>query len=502
MSDRQIKIRLVSEYDGKGVVDAKVDVSDFSRALSVFGKSAQGSLRKVIDLGKAVATGGIWQIGASLIMTVGSTLSKFWNRAEHDAQRAAKESAKAAEAINSALSRISSSYSSGISSSDKYVARLEKQIETTKRLATAEMELARQRALASGDKIGVARASEEIDAIAAKSAQQLEEARRKGYERRRALAVEAERNADRELDKAAAEVERINARRQAMLGDPGRRGDRSVSYRPGDESSAWGRANREAVGWAGLHNGLRLAMLAENRGGDWNAMIKDYRDKVFRGEMGKLFKSDEWKESTDDLKAAEKVSNRAADVVFEMRQNLAEMDAEEKRRLDENAAKRVETQAKAIAECERLDKQVAERRRGDRQRELADKIRDHQRLLAAVRSEDAAARADSAAAESKLQQAWGWYRDKNSMAAQLQEEKANAQAEKQFEKDFRRLQHNRKDWRTADNLSLGDEAVRRVALAREEADEASRFAELIAQETQRTADILERIEHIFTETSR
>ena len=60
------------------------------------------------------------------------------------------------------------------------------------------------------------------------------------------------------------------------------------------------------------------------------------------------------------------------------------------------------------------------------------------------------------------------------MAAQLEEEKADAAARKQFEKDFAKLKDRRRDWRTAESLTVDDEAVRRVALAREEKDQAER----------------------------
>ena len=54
------------------------------------------------------------------------------------------------------------------------------------------------------------------------------------------------------------------------------------------------------------------------------------------------------------------------------------------------------------------------------------------------------------------------------MAAQLEEEKANAEAERQYEKDFQRLKDRRPDWEKAKDLSVDQEAVKRVALARRE----------------------------------
>jgi hypothetical protein len=121
--------------------------------------------------------------------------------------------------------------------------------------------------------------------------------------------------------------------------------------------------------------------------------------------------------------------------------------------------------------------------------------------MAAIR-ETAAAEADAArrlsAAQSAVRQAWGWYRDKGSLKAQLEEEKADAAAQSQFEKDFEKLRF-RRDWREAKNLSLDQEAVRRVALAREEEKAAQEYAKVTAEASQRAAESLENIEKSFAE---
>lgn len=102
------------------------------------------------------------------------------------------------------------------------------------------------------------------------------------------------------------------------------------------------------------------------------------------------------------------------------------------------------------------------------------------------------AQARLAAAQSAVQRAWGWYRDKDSMKAQLDEEKANAEAERQYEKDFEKLRW-RRDWRTAKNLSVDQEATRRVALAKEEESAAKKAVAETAANTKRAADAVEEI---------
>ena len=101
-----------------------------------------------------------------------------------------------------------------------------------------------------------------------------------------------------------------------------------------------------------------------------------------------------------------------------------------------------------------------------------------------------------AAARQAVDRAWGWYRNKDSLRAQLDEEKADAAAREQYEKDFEKLKY-RRDWREAKDLSLDQEAVRRVALAREEEASAQRAAAETAENTRRAAEALETIEAAF-----
>lgn len=103
-----------------------------------------------------------------------------------------------------------------------------------------------------------------------------------------------------------------------------------------------------------------------------------------------------------------------------------------------------------------------------------------------------------AAAQSKVAEAWAWYRDKDKMAAQLKEEKAEEAAQKQFEKDFEDLKW-RRDWRTAKDLSVDQEAVRRVALAKEEETAAQKALAETAKSTAQAAASLAEIEKVITQ---
>ena len=72
-------------------------------------------------------------------------------------------------------------------------------------------------------------------------------------------------------------------------------------------------------------------------------------------------------------------------------------------------------------------------------------------------------------------------------------------AQRQFEKDFEKLRSRRRDWRTADNLSLDDEAVRRVGVAREEEAAAREYAKQTAEATSKAAETLEAVRAILEE---
>lgn len=243
-------------------------------------------------------------------------------------------------------------------------------------------------------------------------------------------------------------------------------------------------------------------------GGSWSEAFKNGERAMFdtEREQKDTKKEEAEKEAKIRAEAAKKAVREAAEAKQKQAEKEASIEevyakerakakeAEDKKAAEKKAEQEKKAAEKAAAERARLDAQEAARRERERQKELADKIRDHQKLLAAERQAENKERSKIAAAESKLQQAWGWYRDKDSMAAQLEEEKADAAARKQFEKDFAKLKDRRRDWRTAENLSVDDEAVRRVALAREEKEAAERH---LAEIEKNTADLAEKLDELL-----
>lgn len=174
----------------------------------------------------------------------------------------------------------------------------------------------------------------------------------------------------------------------------------------------------------------------------------------------------------------------------------AAAEAKAKEDAERAAAKRVAeakaTEARKAAEDDAKAQEAAQLKANRRVME------DRRRQLAALTAQESEAAARVAAAQSKVAEAWGWYRNKDSMAAQLKEEKAEAEARKQFEKDFEDLKF-RRDWRTAKDLSVDEEAVRRVALAREEETAAQKALAETAASTAKAAASLAEIEKVITQ---
>ena len=155
-----------------------------------------------------------------------------------------------------------------------------------------------------------------------------------------------------------------------------------------------------------------------------------------------------------------------------------------------------EEAAARAAELQAVREQAAERRRLAEEQAAAD----HQARVAAIQTEAQVSEQAQADAQSRLDrarsasaQAWGWYRDPQAFKRQLAEERANADAEKQFEKDAASLTR-RTGWRDR-SLDDSQEAVRRVVLAREE-ERRSEMALIAIQ--QNTAGLKEMLQTLLT----
>lgn len=421
-------------------------------------------------LGKALsefARGAIWEMAAAGVRMVIGALKDAWQKHKEWVEEQRKT---VVDTINSLTEKVND-YKIAIAdaaNAEREAAKAgldarKNEIDLTERLTKATIELNRQRRIAAGENAETvnAEASGQLSEAESKSARAKSDAEIAAIERRIEIAKD-------ESEAAWAEVERLRDAREQLAHD--------YDFGDPEQQKAQRRMRRAMSG-----------KIEEARSVGFGA---DERVKAEEAALAAALKSrealDKEIEATELKAANEKKAREQSAIAARVEKDKA---AAEKRAAEEKKAAE-----KVAAERARLDAQEAARRERERQAELAARIRDHQKLLAAERAEESKSRSAVSAAESKLQQAWGWYRDKDSMAAQLEEEKADAAARKQFEKDFERLKDRRRDWRKAENLSVDDEAVRRVALAREEKEAAERH---LAEIEKNTADLAAKLDELL-----
>lgn len=176
---------------------------------------------------------------------------------------------------------------------------------------------------------------------------------------------------------------------------------------------------------------------------------------------------------TAQLRQTESVNNATAELVAAKRTQRELVAAQKKATEEQVAAAEASAQAKAAEE-----KRNALRREEANQRNLIDAFKGG--IPAAQAQADESAR--------KAEEAFQRFKNPKAFRELDREERRAQRDEKRFQQQFERLQ-KRKDWRTAD-LHGGDEAVRRVALAREQAENDKKRVEVMQKDVARaTADL-------------
>ena len=152
-----------------------------------------------------------------------------------------------------------------------------------------------------------------------------------------------------------------------------------------------------------------------------------------------------------------------------------------------------EEMARYEAEAAREAERNAEKQRRLERQFHNERLREAQDEINETKRQEGEAERRLSAAQSQVKEAWGWYRDKSQMKAQIDEFKAQQAAETQWAKDFEKLKSRRRDWRDIEfgQLSAEEEAVRQVALAKEEEAAAQEaLNELVKQGEQQTEALL------------
>ncbi len=490
----------------KPTEDTARGFSKITKAASDAAQGIGGTFGKVTQM---FLSGGIWGAAAAVIV---KAFTWAWDKVKEGAERAAKRAERAfADSVNTlkdGATSIEKAFDQTNTAIDRAISKYTTMANIVKELTKAEIELAKQHAIANGMDAASATAaatdlSAQVDYEAERERLQkvIELEQKRVDAAKDAEAKTAEVVAKATADKAAAEADlqkkrdeyiRKHSQTEGHTYASGMIGGAVITHTVTAEEAAKSRQDA-ALDFAESEEGKKAA--------DKVKQLKDILAGIKTDEKAVADRADAEVKIAEAQKALEvlDVKREARELSIE-NEIAAEVAADRKAQAEKDKAeaeKRAEADKKAAekvaAERARLDAQESVRRERERQAELAARIRDHQKLLAEERQADSKAQAGVAAAESKLQQAWGWYRDKNSMAAQMAEEKADAQARKQFEKDFERLKDRRRDWRTAENLSVDDEAVRRVGLAREEKERAEQYAKETAENTRQLAEKIDQL---------
>lgn len=445
---------------GKEASNSVGGVSKLNSAIGILTQNT-GYFGKMLT---EIFKGGLWGAGAAAVRLLYTSVKDCFDKIKQEAEDLRKQNVDiinaTAKAVEGYKIAIDEELQAEVEASNAVLERKRNELDLTERLSKATLELARQKRIAAGE--------DEKKVNTETDAQERANAQKTALAKMDAEIAAAERRKQSAIDKRDAAIEEVERLRDVR----GETQHTVTEIDEPDEAKAK-RAYNRALG-----DKVEEAKGALNKA-DARIEKEEKAIESLRQKREALMKEQE----AENLKVANE-------------QTKADKDAAEKKAAADKAAadRRIAAEQKAAAEQMRLDREAAAARERQAQKELDQRIKDHQKLLAAEQKAESAAQSRKSAAESKLQQAWGWYRDKGSMAAQMAEEKADAEARKQYVKDFERLKSKRRDWRTAENLSVDDEAVRRVALAQEEKQAAEKH---LAEIEKNTADLAAKLDELL-----
>lgn len=444
---------------------------------------AARGFRRLADVAKGAARGiggafsGVFEmimqggvLGAAM-MAVTTAFKWAWGRIRESAEREAKRTERAWKdglaSIREGAEEIDKAFASSISAADKSISRFDAMTNSVKELTKAEIELAKQRAIANG--MSREDASRAAADLSAKVDEEAEENRLRHLietERKRVDAAEAAEAATVELKLEA------TRKKEAAEAEYQRKRDEYV------------RKNAATMGYImnGMGTGVTAYALSEKEVAENRARAaRDFEESDEGGSLlGKV------KEAADQLKsiATDEKAIAAADDArnkIALAENaLAALDAKRASRLE--AARNDEREAAEKAAKERSDAEArasetaraaevraaqdAARERERLDRELHSKRMNDLRAEIAEQSKAAAPlRAAASAAQGAFDRAFAMYRDPSRAAAEIGEEKAYARDLDRLHADARRYGGS---WRIAELSRLmasGDTEGQTAALS-------------------------------------
>lgn len=227
----------------------------------------------------------------------------------------------------------------------------------------------------------------------------------------------------------------------------------------------------------------------------------DYTRNLARQRDEALSRAEAQRSLAEDIRARLEVSRanqtvneqKRANIVAELENGVLEAEHSLDNSIDDYNAqvidaerKRIELEQEAAAERVEAEKRLHEQKMKDIRLQVDAELK-------ASEQAETSAQSRLANAKAAVSQAWGWYKDKSSMQREIDAYNQQKAAEVQWQKDFEKLKSKRRDWRDVEfgKLSAEEEAVRQVALAKEEERAAQLALDEIADNTAYLKEIAE-----------
>jgi hypothetical protein len=422
---KEINIKLKTDYDGSGAEKAKKHINGIADGFSKIGEALGGANSNLGRFMQNFLKGGIWGAAAEL---VGWGIKKVreWATAS---ERAEKEAARASKETHDERMKHLTEYAAASeklartrnAAESQHLKMVNDEIDATKELTKATLELEKAEARKRGDTGRMAEIDREMDNVEAEAARaklesEIESARnrrqggRKDYSRafkgRDSANIEVRRIEAIMGDRIAAIVEeaRESAKGEAMVMQSS--AGAVLSYAKATETDKRAAAKSAVAAFKGTDEYKALA-----------EQLKQAKEKAaeFKGKM------DEAKQS---IAEAEKAEQNLVDRLEAV--NIRE-EAKRKNKEAETAEAKAETArktAEALKQAEIKAAQDAAREREQLEREAHKRRMDNLReLIAAENGRRGVLHGVAASAQSEFDRAFAMYRDPSLAAAQIGEEK-------------------------------------------------------------------------------
>ncbi len=428
MNSKKISIHIGADANLSGVDKAKRSLADLSAAAGKLGSVFGGASSLIGSFFSNILKGSVWQTGASAIGFVYKKVVEHINaakEAEKQAAKAAKEAAderlKSIADYSAAVDRLAQTRKNTVNQNLK---NLNDEIDATKDLTKATLELQRAEARKRGDSAAVRAIEGEMDALDFSAAREklTNEIAAVGKRRDAERAEVAER--EKGLADLTAVIGELTKRQTDLVRTARERATRNATEVAGGSPSVVGGltyvpASEKTKQRLGDAAEAELRKTDEFRAvaaqiEDARKRADDFRDRIAasRRELGSLDNQERnlvARREAVDVRERAKRTNDIADRV--------EKDAEARRKTEEES-RRAEVAAaqEAARERDRLDRELHQKRMADLREEAAAQSRAAAPL-----------RAVASAAQGEFERAFALYRDPTRAAAAVADEKSRAE---------------------------------------------------------------------------